>query len=150
MKKHIKRRYLRILNKILIILALILLLLLLFGFVDDLLHKMDYLIKYTDQQANHIQTLEQEVHSLETANARLENVVTYQHQQIQELRVQGNTITVDLRPNVVNVPEDIHNEVDHQLYKEEGFFNSQTIAMTIVAGLTILKGTLGLFVPVGN
>lgn len=150
MKKHIKRRYLRILNKILIILALILLLLLLFGFVDDLLHKMDYLIKYTDQQASHIQTLEQEVHSLETANARLENVVTYQHQQIQELKVNGNTITVDLRPNVVNVPEDLHKEVDHQLHKEEGFFNSQTIAMTIIAGLTIVKGTLGLFVPVGN
>lgn len=153
MKKYLKKKYFRVLNKLLTIAALILLLILLFGFVDDLLNKLDVLIKLTEQQSSRIGTLEQEVHSLEIANARLENVVTYQHQQIQELKVEGNTITVDLRPNVVNVPTDLHNEIN--IHNEESemhkkfdiLHDSPTIAAGLLSTILMIKGVIGVFVP---
>lgn len=153
MKKYLKKKYFRILNKTLIFLALVLLLILLFGFVDDLLNKLDVLIKLTEQQSSQIGTLEQEVHSLEVANARLENVVTYQHQQIQELKVEGNTITVDLRPNVVNVPSDLHNEINIHNEETEAhkkfdiLHDSPTIAAGLLSTILMIKGVIGVFMP---
>jgi Cu/Ag efflux protein CusF len=144
MIKHLKRRYLGILNKLLIFAALILLLIFLFGFLDDLMNKLDLLIKHSSQQANQIHMLETELSHLETANARLENVVTYQHEQLQELKVNGNTMTFTMQPKEVTM-EDLHKEIEPQLHTN---LTPQTITVTVLTFLGVLKNTVGaLLVP---
>jgi Cu/Ag efflux protein CusF len=152
MKRHLKKQYTRIL-KLLLIAAIIILLILIFGFVkeyiQDLMDKLDYLVKYTQSQSTHIESLETEIHNLEAANARLENVVTYQHEQLQELKVNGNTMTFTMQPKEVTM-EDIHKEIEPQLHTsvKDTLINPQTIAVTVMAALSMLRGTVGaLLVP---
>jgi Cu/Ag efflux protein CusF len=148
MKRHLKKQFLRILNYTLLFMALILLLIFLFGFLDDLMNKLDILIKHSSQQANQIHILENEINSLETANARLENVVTYQHEQLQELRVQGNTMSFTMQPKEVTM-EDLHNEIEPQLHTsvKDTLINPQTIAVTVMTALSMLRGFGALVLP---
>jgi Cu/Ag efflux protein CusF len=152
MKKHLKKQYARIL-KLLLIAAIIILLILIFGFVkdyfQDLLDKLDFLVKYTQSQSTHIQALETELHSLEVANTRLESVVTYQHEQLQELKVNGNTMTFTMQPREVTM-EDLHKEIQPQLHTsvKDTLVNPQTIVVIVLTALSMIRGTVGtLLVP---
>jgi Cu/Ag efflux protein CusF len=140
MNKFLKKNYLRILTRLLIFAAIILLLILLFGFVDHLLDKLALLMKHTGEQATQIHNLTQEVHSLELAKSKLESVITYQQHQIQELKVQGNTMSFDFRPKEVTM-EDLHNEIEPQLHTD--FVKPSTIAATILSAIMLVKGTIG-------
>jgi preprotein translocase subunit SecF len=150
MKKHLKKQYTRIL-KLLLIAAIIILLILIFGFVkeyiQDLMDKLDFLVKYTQSQSTHIQALETELHNLEVTNAKLENVLTYQHEQIQELKVNGNTMTFTMQPREVTM-EDLHKEIEPQLHNDQfEFVSPSTIAATVLGALMLVKGTVGTLFP---
>ena len=107
-KRHKKtgRKILRkILTRLLFALLIILLALFIYGYLQDLLHKIDILVKYNQQQFQKIELLEQQVGDLEYETQRLENVTMYQHDKINQMETNGNTITVDFREK-----EEVHRE----------------------------------------
>jgi preprotein translocase subunit SecF len=150
MKRHLKKQYTRIL-KLLLIAVIIILLILIFGFVkeyiQDLMDKLDFLVKYTQSQSTHIQALETELHNLEVANTKLENVVTYQHEQMQEMKVNGNTMTFTMQPKEVTM-DDVHKEIEPQLHNDKfEFVSPSTIAATILGAVMMVRGTVGALLP---
>ena len=61
----------------------------------------DALIKRTNQQTTKMQELEQEVRDANTANARLENVIVYQYQQIKETSNQPKVEYITVNENII-------------------------------------------------
>lgn len=142
-RKHASK-YRKILWRLLFGLLIILLLLLLFGFLQDLLQKMDILVRYINKQNIQIHNLENQVQQLQVHSNSVENVLTYQHDQIrniqEHMRFNGNQIKVDLRPKV---------ETPTSMYQQEDvkdIINNPVTIMSVV--VTVLGELAKLLVPV--
>lgn len=107
MKRQKKKKGRGILNKILIILFLFVALFTLMGYQKDFNNDFDLLIKRHSQQQERIRQLESE-------NERLRNSVVYQHEQIQQIKI--DEATVEMKPVISEQPatktnnNEVHNE----------------------------------------
>ena len=141
MKRQNKKKGRRILNKILKISIIIALLLYLLGLLKDFDDRITLLVKLNQSQQTKIEQLEYD-------NARLYDVVAYQHEQVRELQ---SEMKVKINGQPVEEKEAHKEEEKQEVHKEEeaidmGLVDTPTI---IVTTWVIAKGIFGkLLMPV--
>lgn len=137
MKRQKQKKSRRILNKIIKILLIIGLLFYLLGLLKDYDDKVTLLIKLHESQQTKIEQLEYD-------NARLYNVVAYQHEQVRELQ---SEMKVKINGQPIEEKQ-IHKQVEEQeVHKDEKVkvsdaINTPTIIITTMVAVEVLIGKI--------
>jgi flagellar basal body-associated protein FliL len=126
----------KIKNKIIFILIIILLIFLLLSYLFNINNNFKIIAKNQQFQ-------QQKIEQLEVSNARLENIVVNQHQQIKELQARPSTVKTVTQQKTVYIDENKKVEADESkqmdtLGSPETFLTT-TIATLLVGGRAIVS-----------
>lgn len=148
----------KILLRLLFAILIILLLLLLFGFALNLIGMIDVLTERVTEQSTMLYEMQTDLSHLESVNHDLENIITYQNEQIMELQeglhnvqIEGNTMKFEMQqePKIVNVPDGLETPKGLVEVNESSASDVLLHPITITTGIMATLATLGrLLLPI--